>query len=205
MQVLSPQRESAQVASVTSRTLVRASRAAAVWAFLYAAHRAYYAAGGTFGMFGVPVSEAQWRFVNAVGAAMLLVVATAPLAMLDAWRRPALRYLLPTLCWLLTVGFVMHAVIDMTQRLLSLTGLMTMDVPFWLSVDRRQSDLQDLLFNEPWFLIEGLLWGTIAWAGGLSRMRNPRWWLTSALVAILGLTIVGLLAATGVIGKLIVG
>jgi hypothetical protein len=96
-------------------------------------------------------------------------------------------------------------VIDMTQRLLSLTGLMTMDVPFWLSVDRRQSDLQDLLFNEPWFLIEGLLWGTIAWAGGLSRMRNPRWWLTSALVAILGLTIVGLLAATGVIGKLIVG
>jgi hypothetical protein len=205
MQVLSPQRESAQVASVTSRTLVRASRAAAVWAFLYAAHRAYYAAGGTFDMFGVPVSEAQWRFVNAVGAAMLLVAAIAPLAMLDAWRRPALRYLLLTLCWLLTVGFVMHAVIDMTQRLLSLTGLMTMDVPFWLSVDRRQSDLQDLLFNEPWFLIEGLLWGTIAWAGGLSRMRNPRWWLTSALVAILGLTIVGLLAATGVIGKLIVG
>jgi len=27
----------------------------------------------------------------------------------------------------------------------------------WLSFDRHAADMQDLLLNEPWFLIEGLL------------------------------------------------
>jgi hypothetical protein len=117
--------------------------------------------------------------------------------MLVAWHRPALRPALVALCWVVTVGCETHAVVDMTERVLSLAGLLTLDYPFWVSVDRRQADLQDLLFNEPWFLIEGLLWGAIAWFGGLRRAPRARWWLASALVAILALTVVGLLSATG--------
>jgi hypothetical protein len=105
----------------------------------------------------------------------------------------------------MTVGFVMHAIVDMTRRVLSLSGLLTMDFPLWLSRNTRESDLQDLLFNEPWFLIEGLLWGAIAWSAGLSRAPRRRWWVATALMAILALTGVGLLSATGVIGKFIVG
>jgi len=188
-----------------SNRLRWASRAAAAWALAYTLYRAYYAAGGTFGMFGVPASETQWRLVNGVGAAILLVAAMAPLVMLVAWRRPAVRPVLLALCWVVTVGCVTHAAVDMTQRVLSLTGLLTLDYPLWVSVDRRQADLQDLLFNEPWFLIEGLLWGAIAWSSGLRRAPRARWWLASALVAILALTVVGLLSATGVIGKVIIG
>src|ERR687897_1681921 len=44
------------------------SLAAAGWALAYALYRAYYAVGGAAGMFGVPVSESQWRFVNGAGA-----------------------------------------------------------------------------------------------------------------------------------------
>jgi hypothetical protein len=133
------------------------------------------------------------------------VVAVAPLALLPAWPRPALRPALLALCWVVTVGAVMHALIGMTQRVLSLTGRLVVDYPFWASIDRRQTDLQALLFNEPWFLIEGLLWGAIAWFGGLRRAPRARWWLASALGAILALTLIGLLSATGVIGKIISG
>jgi hypothetical protein len=184
---------------------VAASRLAAVWALLYALYRAYYALGGDAGMFGVPVSESQWRQINAVGAVILLVGAAAPLILLRLWRQPRVRPVLLALCWIVTVGCVMHALVDATQRLLSLSGMLTMNFPFWATIDRRQSDLQDLLLNEPWFLIEGLLWGAIAWTGGLSRSSRRNVWIISALVAIVALTIVGLLSAFGVIGKLIVG
>ncbi|HEY7063807.1 MAG TPA: hypothetical protein VII06_20180 [Chloroflexota bacterium] len=147
---------------------VSASRLAAAWALLYALYRGYYALGGTFGMFGVPVSESQWRLINAVGAAIVFVRIAAPLVLLRLWRRPRLRMVLLTFCWLVLVGCVMHALIDATQRVLSLAGLLTMHLPFWASIDQRRSDLQDLLWNEPWFLVEGLLWGAIAWTAGLS-------------------------------------
>jgi hypothetical protein len=156
-------------------------------------------------MFGVPVSESQWRQINAVGAVILLVGAAAPLILLRLWRQPRVRPVLLALCWIVTVGCVMHALVDATQRLLSLSGMLTMNFPFWATIDRRQSDLQDLLLNEPWFLIEGLLWGAIAWTGGLSRSSRRNVWIISALVAIVALTIIGLLSAFGVIGKLIVG
>jgi hypothetical protein len=184
---------------------VAASRLAAVWALLYALYRGYYALGGDAGMFGVPVSESQWRQINAVGAVILLVGAAAPLILLRLWRQPRVRPVLLALCWIVTVGCVMHALVDATQRLLSLSGMLTMNFPFWATIDRRQSDLQDLLLNEPWFLIEGLLWGAIAWTGGLSRSSRRNVWIISALVAIVALTIIGLLSAFGVIGKLIVG
>jgi hypothetical protein len=205
MQVLSAERVPAQSTPAIATMLPWASRAAAAWALGYALYRAYYAVGGTWGMFGIPAPEVHWRFVNGVGAAILLAVAITALATPLAWRRPALRTFVLVVCWLMTVGFVMHAMVDMIQRVLSLSGLLTMDFPLWLSRNTRESDLQDLLFNEPWFLIEGLLWGAIAWSAGLSRAPHRRSWVVSALIAILALTCVGLLSATGVIGKVIVG
>jgi hypothetical protein len=184
---------------------VLASRLAAAWAFLYALYRGYYALGGTVGMFGTPVSESQWRLVNAIGAAFLLVGAIAPLALLRAWRRPRMRPVLLTLCLIVAVGCVTHATVNATQRVFSLLGILRIDYPFWASIDRRQADLQDLLFNEPWFLLEGLLWGMIAWTAGLSRSRHRMVWISSALAATIVLTVVGLLSAFGVIGDVIIG
>ena len=80
-----------------------------------------------------------------------------------------------------------------------------MELPYWKSIDRRAADLQDLFFNEPWFLVEGLLWGAIAWTGGLARSPRRWWWVASASLAVAVLTVVGLLSATGVIGRFIVG
>lgn len=192
--------------SVTNeKILVRASRVAAGWALFYALYRWYYAAGGTLGMFGTPRSLDEWRRINAVGGAILFAVAVLPIALLRAWRRPRAKPALLTLCWLMAVGAVVHALIGITQRIASLSGAYAIPFPFWESIDRRQSDLQALLFNEPWFLIEGLLWVAIAWGGALSGSSRRWWWIGSALAGTAALTALGLLSAFGVIGTLIIG
>jgi hypothetical protein len=55
---------------------------------------------------------------------------------------------------------------------LSLTGVHAQSYPpgLWLSIDRQAADLQDLLFNEPWFFIEGCLWAVL----GLPASAPPR-------------------------------
>jgi hypothetical protein len=156
-------------------------------------------------MFGTPVSQQQWRLINAIAGALLFVAAFLPVALLGAWRSPRARPALLGLCWVIAVSCVSHALIGILQRILSLTGTLRIAYPFWLTIDRRAADLQALFFNEPWFLIEGLLWAAIAWEGALKVSPRRRWWLVSAIAAILASTAVGLLSAFGVIGTLIIG
>jgi hypothetical protein len=155
-------------------------------------------------MFGTPVSMSQWRLINAVGAVIILIGAVLPVATLPLWQRRRARLVLLALCWVIGVGCVMHALVDALGRILSLAGMLHMDFPFFSSIDRRESDLQDLLLNEPWFLVEGLLWGTLGWFG-LASARTRRLWVGSALVASVALTVIGVLSTVGVIGRLIVG
>ena len=187
-----------------SRWARRAAYAACGWALLYAAYRTYYALGGTFGMFGTPVSMNQWRLINAVGAGIILIGAVLPVATLPLWQRRRARSVLLALCWVVAVGCVMHALVDVTARILSLAGLLHVDFPFFASIDRREADLQDLLLNEPWFLVEGLLWGALGWLG-LESVRSRRLWVASGVVATVALTVIGVLSTLGIIGRFIVG
>jgi hypothetical protein len=188
-----------------ARLLGLASRLAAVWAFGYGLYRGYYAVGGTFGMHGTPVSFEQWRRINGIGAVLMFIAALLPIALVGAWRSRRARPILLALCWVVAVGCVSHALIDMVQRVASLAGTITIPYPFWQTIDRREADLQILFFNEPWFLIEGLLWAAIAWAGALRVSPRRWWWIGSALAATAALTTIGLLSAFGVIGRWIVG
>jgi hypothetical protein len=147
-------------------------------------------------MFGTPVSLNTWRLINAVAAVLLVIAAVLPVATARQWRRRRARTALLALCWLVAVGCVMHALVDDTIRLLSLAGVLQMHFPFFASIDRRASDLQDLFLNEPWFLGEGLLWGALGWTG-LTTTRSRRLWLAGALVATAALTVNGVLSAAG--------
>jgi hypothetical protein len=173
-----------------------------MWGFGYACYRAYYAVGGTFGMIGEPRSETQFRVINALGAAIILLAAIVPVVLVRV--RPA-RAAVPVLAWVAAVGCSMHAVVDIILRVLSLTGVHPTQLPssVWLSVDRRAADLQDVLLNEPWFLVEGLLWAAL----GLAFVAAPRRraWLWSALAACLALSVVGVLSGLAVIGSFHLG
>jgi hypothetical protein len=156
-------------------------------------------------MFGTPASQHQWLLINTVAAVLLLCAALLPIALLKAWHRVNSRPALLTVCWIVAVGCVSHALIGILQRIASLSGALSISYPFWSSIDRRVADLQALFFNEPWFLVEGLLWVGIAWAGGLRASPQRKWWFVTAIAATAGTTATGLLSAFGVIGKVIIG
>ena len=189
----------------TRPDLAGASRLAAAWAFGYGVYRWYYALGGTVGMLGTPRSHAEWIRINAIAGVLLFVSALLPLLILRAWSNRRAQPLLLTIAWIIAVGCSTHALIGIPQRIASLAGVLTIDYPFWQSIERREADLQALFFNEPWFLIEGVLWVAIAWAGALRDSPRRRWWMGSAVGAMLVLTVVGLLSAFGVIGRWVVG
>jgi hypothetical protein len=194
-----------ELASRYPAGLVAVSLTAGGWALLYALYRAYYGFGGTVGMIGTPTSPAEFRTINFIGAAILLAVAVLPVAMLPGWRRPRLRRVLLAVCWVLAVGLVMHALVQDIQRVLSLAGALRIHYPpgQWVTVNHHQADVQDLAFNETWFLVEGILWGILGWIA-LGRSPARRWWAGTALAAIGMLTLVGMLAAYGVIGRMVV-
>lgn len=174
----------------------------ALLAFGYACYRAYYAAGGTIGMFGEPVSDVEFRAINAVGAAIIFVAAILPPV---AVRVSVLRRALPTLGWVIAVGCCTHALVNVTLRVFSLTGVHPTVLPsdVWRWYDRRASDLQDLLLNEPWFLAVGLLWAALGLTFVAARRRRA--WVLSAVVACLALSVVGVLSGLGVIGSFRIG
>jgi hypothetical protein len=156
-------------------------------------------------MLGAPVSLDAFVRINAIAGVLLFVAAVLPVLLVNAWSHRRARPFLLTLCWVITVGCASHAVIGMVQRVASLSGALTISYPFWQTIDRKEADLQALFFNEPWFLIEGVLWAVIAWAGALHDSPRRWWWVGSALIAIAAWTTVGLLSAFGVIGQVIVG
>jgi len=185
--------------------LERASRRTGLWSLGYTLYRAYYALGGTVGMPGTPMSGAEWRRINAIGAVILFLTAVLAANAVKVWAHPRGRLFLLAFCWIATVGCVSHALIDIGQRIASLSGAVTISYPFWRIIDRRSADLQDLLLNEPWFLIEGLLWAWVAWSGDLRESPRRRWWIGSAIAATIASTIVGFLSAFGAIGRVIIG
>ena len=188
------------------RPLTLVSVAVAVWGLCYALYRSYYALGGTLLLPGTPADPTQFRRINAAAVVILAVAAVLPVAVLPLWRRPRARALLLAVWWLVAVGCSMHALIDIIQRVLSLAGLLRIEYPatVWASIDHRTADLQDLFLNEPWFLLEGLGFGALAWIV-LGAGRGRRLWVGSAIAATLALTVIGLLSATGVIGRVIIG
>jgi len=185
---------------------VAVSLLAAGCGLLYALYRGYYGFGGTVGLIGRMASPAGWRAINLGAAAVLLVLAVLPVAGLAAWHRPRPRTMLLALCWILASGLVMHGLIMDVQRVLSLAGALPIryaDPSAWASFNGHAADIEDLAFNETWFLAEGLLWGALGWIA-LGRSRARRWWAGTALAATATLTLIGLLSALGVMGRFIV-
>ena len=202
----SPQDAIASASGGRRRALAAVSWAAAGWALGYAAYRGYYALGGTGFLPGTPVPGGQFRRINAAATVILLAAAILPLAALPLWSRRRVRLLLLAVCWVVAVVCCGHALIEGTERVLSLTGRLSIDYPasVWASVDRRAADLQDLYLNEPWFLLEGLAFGALGWLN-VRGGRGRRWWVGSVAVAALVALAVGLLSAAGLIGRVVVG
>jgi hypothetical protein len=132
-------------------------------------------------MTGVRVSRAQFESINLVGAVIVAAIGVVPVIGLATWRHARVRRDLLALSWALAVGLVMHGLVDDVQRVASLLGLHEVNYPAsaWRSVDRYQADIQDLVFNETWFIGDGLLFATILRSAFQTPARAaaglPRW------------------------------
>lgn len=191
--------------SASPRRVRHVAVALTVWALAYAAYRGYYALGGQAGMIGIPASPAQFRAVNGLGAAVLVGAAAIPLLVQWNVRRRWVARLVPVISWVAAVGCCMHALVLVVLRVLSLAGVHATQYPpgFWLTIHARTADLQDLLLNEPWFLVEGVLWAVLG-AAFLPAGARRRWWASVAAGTLLA-TAVGLLSGLGVIGSFRLG
>lgn len=191
------------------RRMVVLSLVASGLGLVYALYRGYYALGGRVGMQGVPASYSQWTFINGFAAVAILIAAAVPIVALPFWGHRVVRPVLLVLFSIAAVGLTMHGVIDETQRILHLTGLagrfhMQLHLAGWRSIDMRTADLQDIFWNEPWFLALGLVCGGVVWTALIERRRARRWWLAGALAATAVCIAFGLLAAAGVVGRVVV-
>ncbi|MGN6871567.1 MAG: hypothetical protein ACTHMY_24495 [Solirubrobacteraceae bacterium] len=173
----------------------------AVWAAWYAAYRFYYAFGGQVGMIGEPRSPSQFRQINLAGGLIIAIAALLPPIAVLLWRHQWVRNLVVAAGWVGLVGCWTHAVTDEILRLLSLTGAHPTRFPpeVWLSIERAKADLQDVLLNEPWFFVEGLLAGLLALTA-LPPAARPLW-LRSAAIACAVASIVGVLSGLDVIPR----
>ena len=190
----------------TSRSALRsASLVVAGWGLGYALYRGYYAAGGTALLPGTLATGASSERSTPSRLSSCWGQRRWPFAALPLWSRPRARLLLLCVFWLVAVGCTMHAMVDAVQRVWSLAGLHDVRYPtsVWASIDTRAADLQDLFFNEPWFLLEGLGFALLAWIV-LGPGRARRMSVRSTLAATSALTSVGLLSALGVLGRAIV-
>ena len=184
--------------------LLRLSIAASIWGALYAVYRLYYGLGGMSFIPGELSSAATFRSTNLVAVAVMLVLALLPLAMYRVKNSAKWKFWVVIVCWLVAVACCSHALIDITQRILSLTGQLQIQYPssIWHSVNYKEADLQDLFGNEPWFLIEGLLFAAIGW-WSIPKGKHRIWALT--LLGAVGVsTVVGILVAVGFIGRTVI-
>lgn len=182
-------------------TILRLSIAASLWGVLYGVYRLYYGLGGTSFIPGELSSAIAFRYINLVAAMVMLVLALLPLVIYRVRNSARWKLWVFIVCWLVAVACLSHALIDIVQRILSLTGHLQIQYPssIWHTVDYREADLQDLFGNEPWFLIEGLLFAVIGWWNTSKRMRRK--WMLTLVGAVVISTIIGLLVAVGVIDR----
>lgn len=179
----------------------RTARLLVAWSAAYAAYRGYYALGGQVGIIGRPASASQFRGINAAAVVVLLVAAVVPLIAASRPWGTVPRRTLVVLTAVAAVGCVGHAFVDVPLRVLSLTGVHPVSYPqdMWLSVDSRAADLQDVLFNEPWFAVEGLLWAALGLSMVLPVARRRYVFVVVGGIALM--TVVGLLSGLDVIGR----
>lgn len=193
-----------RVGKTQDAILLRLSVAACLWGALYGVYRLYYGLGGTGFIPGELSSAATFRYINLFAAAVMLVLAVLPIVMHQARNSARWKLLVLIVCWLVAVACCSHALIDIVQRILSLTGHLQIQYPssIWHTVNYKEADLQDLFGNEPWFLIEGLLFAAIGWRNVPKGAHRK--WMYILLGAVGVSTIIGILVAVGAIGRTVI-
>ena len=130
----------------------------------------------------------QWRAINWAASPVLVLAGLVGVGLIWAWRHGSRRWGLVLLLASLAGCAIAasHGVYGIVSRALQVAGVVQVDgQPF--DAGRHPWVLWDLLVFEPWFLIEGVLFGVAGWCYLASRAGRRRWLAACAVGVAVGL------------------
>ncbi len=137
---------------------------AGVWAFVFAAGSAYWAAGGILGLDAVSpeivvLSENSW-FVPLLWGVVVakVLLGLLALALVQSWGRLVPGWILLTAAWGAGGLMVLHGGSNLLVR-----GLMAVGVIVTPQSMHSTTAFWYLVFWDPWFLVGGILFCVAAW------------------------------------------
>lgn len=159
----------------------------------------YWAAGGTAMLSAIKptaTEEPAWRLINWVATAMLLGAALVAFLLARGTHPRPLHWSFLVIAWAGSVLSVAHGIYGIVDRALIVTGVKLVESRRFAAGEDAWV-LWDLLVFEPWFLIEGVLFGLAGYAVMHRTQDRRRWvWLSAAgLVAALGTALLGVRVA----------
>jgi len=150
-----------------SRSPVWAGYAACAWAFTFAAVSFYWAAGGTVGVTmnapaitgPVLARDPGWIAILWATGVLKVIAGLLALALVRPWGRLFPRWLLTIAAWgTVAVMGLYEGAASLIQHALMVAGVI--ETPAGLG---STSARWHLLLWDPWWLVEGILFGTAAW------------------------------------------
>lgn len=178
-----------------SRCRVWSGYAVFVWSIAYMLPHLYWALGGTFGLSLLKSSILelpQWKAINWAASVFLTAAGLFGLAFVYLRKRGFLSWLLLAIALAGCSVAASHGIYGMANRLLQMAGVAPLEsAPF--NPREHAYVVWDLVLFEPWFLIEGILFGLVGWCY-LTELRSKQIWLTLCVIG----TLVGLV--TGWLG-----
>ncbi|MEZ4864897.1 MAG: DUF3995 domain-containing protein [Caldilineaceae bacterium] len=185
---------SPQLHSPRPRALVWSGYAVFIWSIGYMLPHLYWALGGTAGqaLLRPSILELpQWELINWAASVFLTGAGLIGLAFVYIRRRGFVSWLLLAIALAGCSVAASHGIYGIVDRILQIAGVATVEsAPFDLS--EHAYVVWDLVLYEPWFLIEGILFGLVGWYY-LEQPRQRYIWLTLCVLGVVVGLVTGLL------------
>lgn len=175
------------------RKLVWTGYAVFIWSISYMLPHLYWALGGTAGQSLLRPSileMPQWELINGVASLFLTVAGLIGLALVY-FRRGFVRWVLLAIALFGCAVAASHGIYGIVNRILQISGVAPLEsAPF--NMGEHAYVVWDLVLYEPWFLIEGILFGLVGWYY-LDAPRQQSIWLTLCVLGVIVGLVTGLL------------
>lgn len=180
--------------SARPRKLMWTGYAVFIWSIGYMLPHLYWALGGTGGqaLLRPSILELpQWELINWVASAFLTAAGCVGLALIYLRKRGFLGWSLLAIALAGCSVAASHGIYGIVNRILQIAGVAALEsAPF--NMGEHAYVVWDLLLFEPWFLIEGILFGLVGWYA-LAQPRQRQIWLMLCVVGVIIGLVTGLL------------
>jgi hypothetical protein len=184
-----------QTQHTQTKSLVWSGYAVFIWSIVYMLPHLYWALGGKMGgslLKPNTIQSIHFDLINWIASVFLTVAGLIGLAFIYRSKGRVSRYMLLFIAWAGCSLAASHGIYGIVYRVLQISGVVELETGSF-DIHEDAFVLWDLVLFEPWFLIEGILFGIVGYCF-LKNARSRKFWLAACMIG----TIVGLV--TGIMG-----